>query len=86
MCIQKDKYSARKIIQKKVIYLVFIDCTHDIDFKCFINHKLQKYIYSLDKGSTNSWTRKRALHARMSHSTVYNTTVSNKKTNRTLMK
>ena len=31
-------------------------------------------------------TRKRALHARMSHSTVCNTTVSTKKTRRTLMK
>ena len=31
-------------------------------------------------------TRKRALHARMSHSTVCNTTVSTKKTRRSLMK
>ena len=31
-------------------------------------------------------TRKRALHARMSHSTVCNTTVSTKKTRHTLMK
>ena len=31
-------------------------------------------------------TRKRALHARMSHSTVCNTIVSTKKTRRTLMK
>ena len=31
-------------------------------------------------------TRKRALHARMSHSTVCNTTVSTKKTSRTQAK
>ena len=38
------------------------------------------------ENQTHKITRKRALHARMSHSTVCNTTVSTKKTRRTLMK
>ena len=44
------------------------------------------YIPKLNNSGKLLLTRKRALHARMSHSTVCNTTVSTKKTRRTLMK